>query len=350
MKFGIYNEIQACPGADFKKRYDESLRAVELGDQLGYDVFMTLEHHFFQTFSISVNPLAFFAAAAQRTRNIRFRAMCHTLPVHNPMVLAGEIAQCDHLTGGRLEVGVGRGHGWLYDPAGIPMADSIGLYEESLEILQRAWQQDRFSFEGKHYNVRDVQVVPRPLQPKLKIFQTGTSARVFGDAARKGWGVFVGAAAPPMFADAVNTYANTCREVGNAPYVGLVVPAFLADDEATAHREAEAAMLQSYRNLAVPQSTINDEATRERLREGGFHFYASGYLNRLNDYTYDYILENDIAFVGTPAQFVDWLARFRRQYYDFQELAVMADFGGLEEWQIARTLQLFARDVMPALR
>ena len=103
MKFGIYNEIQASPGADYKQRYDEVLRSVELGDALGYDVFMTLEHHFFPTFSISVNPLAFFAAAAQRSKNIRFRAMCHTLPVHNPMVLAAEIAQCDHLTDGRLE-------------------------------------------------------------------------------------------------------------------------------------------------------------------------------------------------------------------------------------------------------
>ena len=63
MRFGIYNEIQASPGADHKQRYDDSLRAVELGDRLGYDVFMTLEHHFFPTFSISVNPLAFFAAA-----------------------------------------------------------------------------------------------------------------------------------------------------------------------------------------------------------------------------------------------------------------------------------------------
>jgi alkanesulfonate monooxygenase SsuD/methylene tetrahydromethanopterin reductase-like flavin-dependent oxidoreductase (luciferase family) len=230
------------------------------------------------------------------------------------------------------------------------MADSIGLYEESLEILQRAWSNERFSFEGKHYKVRDVQVVPKPLQPSLKIFQTGTSARVFGDAARKGWGVFVGAASPPMFAEAVHTYANTCKEVGNAPHVGLVVPAFLAADEATAHREAEQAMMQSYRNLAVPQASINSEETKARLREGGFHFYAGGFLNQLNDYTYDYVIKNDIAFVGTPTQFVDWLARFRRQYYDFQELAVMGDFGGLEEWQIARTLTLFAREVMPALR
>lgn len=350
MKFGIYNEIQASPGANYKQRYDESLRAVELGDALGYDVFMTLEHHFFPTFSISVNPLAFFAAAAQRTRNIRFRAMCHTLPVHNPMVLAGEIAQCDHLTDGRLEVGVGRGHGWLYDPASVPMADSIGLYEESLEILQRAWSEERLTFEGKHYRVRDVQVVPKPLQPQLKIFQTGTSARVFSDAGRRGGGVVVGAAPPPMFKEAVEAYMTACREAGQTPQVGLVMPVFLADDEETALREAREPMMRSYANLVVPQQSINSEEVKERLRAGGFHFYAGGFLNQMKEYTFESVLESDIAFAGTPKRFIDWIGRFRDKYYDFQELAIMADFGGQAEWQVSRTLQLFARDVMPALR
>lgn len=350
MKFGIYNEIQASPGANHKQRYDEVLRSVELGDALGYEVFMALEHHFFPTFSISVNPLAFFAAAAQRSKNIRFRAMCHTLPVHNPLVLAGEIAQCDHLTDGRLEVGVGRGHGWLYDPASVSMTDSVGLYEESLEILQRAWSSERFSFHGKHYSVQDVEVVPKPLQPKLKLFQTGTSARVFSDAGRRGGGVVVGAAPPPLFADAIKAYMAACEEAGQRPQVGLVVPVFLAEDEATALREAHAPMLCSYQNLAVPQQSINGEETRERLRAGGFHFYASGFMNQMRDYTFDYVLANDIAFAGTPTQFVAWLQRFRERYYDFQELSLMADFGGQEEWQVARTLQLFARDVMPVLR
>jgi alkanesulfonate monooxygenase SsuD/methylene tetrahydromethanopterin reductase-like flavin-dependent oxidoreductase (luciferase family) len=350
VKFGIYNEIQASPGANYKQRYDESLRAVELGDALGYDVFMTLEHHFFPTFSISVNPLAFFAAAAQRTRNIRFRAMCHTLPVHNPMVLAGEIAQCDHLTDGRLEVGVGRGHGWLYDPASVPMADSIGLYEESLEILQRAWSEERLTFEGKHYRVRDVQVVPKPLQPLLKIFQTGTSARVFSDAGRRGGGVVVGAAPPPMFKEAVEAYMTACKEAGQTPQVGLVMPVFLADDEETALREAREPMMRSYANLVVPQQSINSEEVKERLRAGGFHFYAGGFLNQMKEYTFESVLESDIAFAGTPKRFIDWIGRFRDKYYDFQELAIMADFGGQAEWQVSRTLQLFARDVMPALR
>jgi hypothetical protein len=70
----------------------------------------------------------------------------------------------------------------------------------------------------------------------------------------------------------------------------------------------------------------------------------------MKEYTFESVLENDIAFAGTPKRFIDWIGRFREKYYDFQELAIMADFGGQAEWQVSRTLQLFARDVMPALR
>lgn len=350
MKFGVYNEIQATPGVSFKQRYDDVLRSIDLTDALGYDVFMTLEHHFFPTFSISVNPLALYAAAAQRTARVRFRTMCHTLPIHNPMVLAGAIAQADHLTDGRLEVGVGRGHGWLYDPAGVAMTESVSRYEEALEILERAWTQERFSYAGTHYQVQDVEVVPKPLQrPHPRMFQTGTSGRVFAGAAAKGWGVVVGAAPPPLFTDAVRAYHSACVQHGTAPYVGLVVPVFLAEDAETAHREARAPMLQSYANLVRPQESINSDAHKARLAEGGFHFYASGALNQMKAYTYEHILEHDIAFVGTPAQFLDWLTHFRRSYYDCNEIALMADFGSIEPWQVARTLTLFARDCMPAL-
>ncbi|MDD3652481.1 MAG: hypothetical protein PHC73_13475, partial [Immundisolibacter sp.] len=109
-------------------------------------------------------------------------------------------------------------------------------------------------------------------------------------------------------------------------------------------------MMRSYANLVVPQESINGDDVKERLRGGGFHFYAGGFLNQMKDYTFESVLRNDIAFAGTPKQFIDWIGRFRETYYDFQELAVMADFGGQAEWQVARTLQLFARDVMPALR
>ena len=351
MKFGIYTEMQATRGSDHHQRYRDTLAGVERADALGYDVFMTLEHHFFPTFSISANPLAVFAAAAQRTKNIRFRTMCHTMPVHNPMVLAAEIAAADHIVEGRLEVGVGRGHGWLYDPASVPMTESVGRYEEGVEILEQAWTQERLTYEGQFYKVHGAEVVPKPFQkPHPRLFITGTSGRAFGLAAKRGWGVVVGAAQPSLFKPAVDAYYAGCKEHGTTPWVGLVMPTFLAEDEATAHREAREHMMQSYANLVVPQESINSEEHKKRLLEGGFPFYASGFLNQMREYTYEYVVENGVAFVGTPKQFSDWLAKFRAETYDFTELSLMADFGSIPPAMVDRTMTLFMRDCAPALR
>src|SRR5207253_9763401 len=98
MRFGIYCEIQTPPG---KPHYDmtwEIMRQIEHADECGFDVYSVIDHHFFQKFSISANPLAMFAAAAQRTKRIRFRTALHTVPLENPMRLAGMIAETDILT------------------------------------------------------------------------------------------------------------------------------------------------------------------------------------------------------------------------------------------------------------
>ena len=121
MRFSLYTEMQLHEGKTPQRLYGEVLEQIENADRLGYDCYASVEHFFFPKFSISANPTALFAAAAQRTRNIHFRTMLHVLPYHNPMVLASAIAVTDILTGGRYEWGVGRGHGWIPEKAGMPL-------------------------------------------------------------------------------------------------------------------------------------------------------------------------------------------------------------------------------------
>src|SRR5437762_13704876 len=110
MRFGLYAEMQTPLGRSHVETYRDLLRQMEHADQVGFDVYSVIEHHFFQEFSISANPLALFCAAAQRTERIRFRVALITLPLENPMRLAGQVAEADCLTLGRLECAVGRGH------------------------------------------------------------------------------------------------------------------------------------------------------------------------------------------------------------------------------------------------
>ena len=87
-------------------------------------------------------PLIRPGAAAQRTRHLRFRVALHTLPLTNPMRLAGEIAAADIICGGRLETGLGRGHAWLYPGSGADLAESRERFDEAVEILIRAWTEE----------------------------------------------------------------------------------------------------------------------------------------------------------------------------------------------------------------
>ena len=195
MRFGIYAEMQTPPEKSHAKMTWEILRQIEHADQVGFDAYSVIDHHFFQKFSISANPLALFAAAAQHTERIRFRVALFTLPLENPMRLAGQIAEADILTKGRLECGLGRGHAWLFGPSDVPLEESRPRYEEAIEILERAWTMDKFSYEGKFYNVKDVTVVPKPVQkPYPPLYTGGTSDITYQMAGERGWGIFV----PPL--------------------------------------------------------------------------------------------------------------------------------------------------------
>src|SRR5262245_43074276 len=180
LRFGLYAEMQTPPSKPHPEVFAELLQQIEHADRVGFDVYSVIEHHFFQEFSVSANPLALFSAAAQRTRRLRFRVALHTLPLCNPMRLAGEIAAADILTGGRLEAGLGRGHAWLFERSGVDLAESRGRFDEAVEILIRAWTEDQFNYQGKYYRFRDLAVVPKPLQkPHPPLYTGGTSVSTY---------------------------------------------------------------------------------------------------------------------------------------------------------------------------
>lgn len=190
LRFGTYTEFQCPPGRDHAELIWDVIEVGVQADQLGYSTFTCLEHPWFEQFAINPFPLGVFCTLAQRTRNIRFRTLCHTLPLYNPMVLAGQIAQADILTNGRLDVGVGRGHAWLQDPANIDINENVERYPECLDILLKAWTEDRFSYEGKYYRCTNLQVVPRPLQkphPPVALSLVSPNSLSARSAGERGW-------------------------------------------------------------------------------------------------------------------------------------------------------------------
>ncbi len=353
LRFGTYTEIQCPKGGDHAELMNDVVRLAEHADERGYEIFTTLEHPFFEQFAINPNPLALFCTLAQRTQNLRFRALCHTLPLHNPMILAGEIAQADILTGGRLECGIGRGHAWLNEPANIVLEENQERYVEALDILLKAWTEDRFSYSGKYYQVKDLSVVPKPIQkPYPKIFQVGTSMKWFGRAAEEGWGVCVGGPAPSVvFKEPADFYLDACKTAGTDPTLGYIKAIYLDEDEDRAIRDAKEAVENFITFNVSPMDSLGRTSPEEkqRLIDAGYAFYAAEEFPNLRNLTYEQLLEAEIVLVGTPEKVGQQLLNLWKDF-SFQELIIMSYYGGIDLWRAMKTQELFSKQVMPMLQ
>jgi alkanesulfonate monooxygenase SsuD/methylene tetrahydromethanopterin reductase-like flavin-dependent oxidoreductase (luciferase family) len=343
--------MQTPPG---KSHYDmtwEIMRQIEHADDAGFDVYSVIDHHFFQKFSISANPLAMFTAAAQRTKNIRFRTALHTLPLENPMRLAGMIGEADILTNGRLEVGLGRGHGWLFGPSSVPLEESRPRYNEAIDILELAFTKDKFSYDGEYYKVNNVSVVPRPIQkPYPKFYTGGTSDVTYQMAGQKGWGIFVPPLLPWKVLEApLNIYKKACAGYGHDPDIVYIRPVYIDEDEKVIREEVEKAILNFLAFNASPVESIQSEEKKAELRAKGYGFYASGALESLTKLTYEQIVEQEIGFIGTPEKVLHQVENLQKKG-GIGELAIVSNFGGIDHWKSIKTQQMFAKHIIPAFR
>lgn len=139
----------------------QTRRAV-LADRLGYDVFWNSEHHFsLEGSELSPNPLQTQTAVAALTKRIRLGQMANIITWHHPLRLAEQIGILDVLSGGRVDVGLGRGYqsreidtfGATYGASTLDQERARAVYEEVHEILVKAWTQDSFSHLGQFFSV-----------------------------------------------------------------------------------------------------------------------------------------------------------------------------------------------------
>jgi len=350
VKFSLYSELQSWPGKSAPDLYAEVLEQIVNADRLGYDAYGVIEHFFFPKFSISANPLALFAAAAQRTKRINFRTLLHSMPYHNPLILASEIAVADILLEGRYEFGVGRGHGWMPPKAGMELTpESRERYEEAVEVLFTALENDRFSFEGKHFQVADTGIVPRP-DRKFRVFLGGTSDRTYELAAERGWAVVV----PPLLPyaalmDQLDLYRAKCAEHGTEPDIVWIHACYIDDDRDVAKREAKQWM-EGF--LAGNASPLTDFAPppADELNAAGYGFYAAGILEKLAQTPYDDMIAGDIVWVGTPADVIERIEEVQNVCEGLTEISITVNAGGAEHWKAIKAQELFARTVMPHFR
>src|ERR1051326_728918 len=163
MRFGIFCLMQR-PGVPFFYLFEDHLAEIIHAEDLGFEEVWFAEHHYAND-AIVPTPNLLVAALAQRTSRLRLGNMINVLPLHHPAQLAAELAVLDHLTHGRLNVGVGKGSRRAeWQRAGLTPEQVNERFYEALEVIQGLWTSEPFSYHGKHYHLEEVRLRPGVLQ------------------------------------------------------------------------------------------------------------------------------------------------------------------------------------------
>src|SRR5881628_3236409 len=193
MGFGLFTEFQCPAGMREAAAFDESMAQMRAAEDLGFDAVWLAEIHFQKDRSVLASPLVVAAAIATCTRRVKIGIAVQVLPLSHPLRLAEDVATVDHLSRGRLDFGVGRsglpGH---YEGFNVPYSESRDRFLETLDILLKAWTQDRFSHAGQFWQFNDVCIMPKPYQkphPPLRV--AATTEETYPMVGRMGLPIFV---------------------------------------------------------------------------------------------------------------------------------------------------------------
>jgi alkanesulfonate monooxygenase SsuD/methylene tetrahydromethanopterin reductase-like flavin-dependent oxidoreductase (luciferase family) len=336
MAFGIFDHIERRDER-LGELYEGRLRLLATADAAGFFCYHLAEHHA-TPLGMAPSPGIFLAAAAQRTRRIHLGPLVYLLPLYNPLRLAEEICMLDQLSGGRLEVGVGRGIS-PFELAyfNVPFLESREVFEEALEVIVAALRNERFSHRGEHYKVRGYPMALRPTQePNPPFWYASSNPENVVYAGRRGMNlVGIGPASSlsrsaEAFRAAWNEHHRSPESINpqlEEPKIGAVRHCYVAPTDAEALADARPAYKVYYDNL---QKLWRDFYTVET------HFTDD----------LDVARKHEAAFVGSPAAVTDEIARFFEQSR-CNYLVLSFAWGGLSQEQSERSLELFASRVMP---
>jgi alkanesulfonate monooxygenase SsuD/methylene tetrahydromethanopterin reductase-like flavin-dependent oxidoreductase (luciferase family) len=353
MRFGTYYFLQAPPALAHPEVVQREIEQMVWTEELGFDSIWLTEHHFIE-YGLSVSPAILATAAAMKTQRVRIGLAAAILPFHDPIRLAEELAIVDILSGGRLDVGVGRGNRPVeFEGYRIPQIESRERFEETLAIMVRAWTQERFSFEGQHFTIPEVRVIPKPLQhPHPPLYIVCVSPDTIESTALRGLPMLNSILRGPIdqLVAQRDTYVKACKKGGrsDAEIAGLLsrwgVSRHIHVAPTDAQARAEARDAEMWYQDALRRFLIPDNIERVHpLLQPGFRALAE----RMGPVTWEQLVAETLA-IGSPDTVAGKIEDMQR--LGVGEVLCWMNFGGLPQDQVRRSMELFAREVMPRFR
>ncbi|MGE0743888.1 MAG: LLM class flavin-dependent oxidoreductase [Rhodospirillales bacterium] len=345
MKIGLFDHVERSGDRPLATQFDERLTFAAAADEAGLWCLHVAEHHASPLNMVPV-PGIYLAAVARATQRIRLGPLVYLLPLYSPLRLAEEICMLDHLSKGRLEVGVGRGVSpfeLAYHK--IDHDESRDIFVEAYEALRTALTHDPFSFEGKRYKYADVPMPLRPLQSPHPAFWYGSSNTV-GAAWAGEHGMHFTANGPLSHAATnIGAYREALARRGGAMQpkaafaggaaIGLLRHIVVADTDAEAVRIAKPALEHHAASLNWLRKRHNADQLTARL-------------NIMRGEDYESWATQGMVIAGSPATVRKALTE-QATALKLNYLVAYLFFGTMALSDALRSLQLFKTEVMPAL-
>jgi len=331
MKFGLWYDFRNPPRwrRPYDELYRESLEQIAWAESAGFESVWLSEHHVTDDgYMPSLFPML--AAIAARTSSLRIGTAVLLAPFQQPIRFAEDAAVVDQLSGGRLELGIGLGYRIAeFEALGVPKGERASRTEDLIETARLAWSGEPFTFKGRHWQYEGVQVTPPPTQPDgPPLWLAGSAPAAAKRAGRLGCHFMPDAGVPPAV---VALYETTLAEHGHpatARRVAINPSIHVCEDPQQGWDAVKEHYLYSY------------NCYRQWYAEGG-----ESTASTLDDPDE---LPRDRYLVGTPDDIVAAILALHEQVA-FDRLFFWARPPGLSREESCRSLELFAREVIPRL-
>jgi len=339
MNFGTFLLMQSPSARSSQEIYTRGVEMAQAAEDLGFRNVWLAEHHF-STYGYLSRPAQLATYIAAKTTRLRVGTAVIVVPLHHPLVVAEEIATLDLLSGGRFDVGLGRGYQhYEFERFGLELESGRARWEESIDIILKSFEGRPFSYEGKLFRIPETLLFPQPVQkPRPPIWITAQSPDSVEGAVRRGFNVLTGGFGVPVerMAEFRRLFDRTVAEVKPPTplSVGVQRAVYVTKD----HADARAAAEEARWNMRV---TLSLRHHYERVEQGRAIAVPAPREPDIED------LLDRFLVIGTPDTVVRQIHRIR-DMVGITHFNCSFWFGDMEHARVLRSMELFAREVVPA--
>jgi len=315
-------------------------------EQIGMHSVWVGEHHFNRRGCVSV-PAVLLANVAGATSRVRLGPAVVVLPVHHPVHVAEEWAMLDQLSGGRVDFATGRGYdAHEYSPFGADFQVGAEMFSEGIDLLMRCWTEtEPFSFNGRFYQIEDLEVHPKPVQQPFRPFMGSFSRFSMELAADRDWNLMLAPFAASMIFGGLDKAVAAYREICEAKQVEarrIKSSYFIHIGDGKAEMDEARTRLVNYFSMAGMRKGTS-QGGGGKLPPTMQYFAEIG--KKLIDPKIDDFDENSI-LLGSPQRIIDRLKAVEAM--GIEEVILYFNYGLKPDALVREQMDRFMRDIAPA--